>query len=297
MTKAVMVNQSVLEWHSRLKKNARLGQKFSEVGTGIVAGAEAEAKKKSVDLKTLSPDPDGPYFDLEVYLGLTELGVEMSPDFLILPFTPIGSQKERKFLNILNSFNGKIIAVNVPPNQEAIRRLGDRFIGYSGMVEDRAGEMIAEQLLLSRGMMPTPIFVLEHERIKEHYALALRFEGIKRIAERYHCKVESIYVGTENQQVFLPTDEKCYIIYLGIRGYEAALTINPDQILGLAGVDLDEKIYKALFNPDSKLKCTVIQHPPDQGASAVNMIFEPPAVWGGCGPTPIESCNALVFFK
>jgi len=289
---AILVAPSAtLVSHSRTNRT-KPEQKVSEVYKGIIAGAVARAYERGVNLTVLSPEE---YHDPDEHLGLLEKANEINADYIITPFTLVESPREKKFLDILSSSDSRKIAVNVPANQRAIQRLGNKYIGYTGMEETYAGTMIAEQLLLSTGMTPGRIIVLEHERKEEHYALALRFEGIKRIAERYGCSVESLYVGTEKQQVMLPTDEKYYVVYLGIRGYEAALSINPDQILGLAGVDLNSQMANDILN--LKVNCTVVQSPFYQGRFAIDMMFEPPQenpLFWGCGPRLVNFCNVRV---
>lgn len=269
-------------------------QLFSEVWTNVCDGAKDRAKEKSVNLKTLIPKN---YHDREEFLNLVEEGVKSKPDFLILPFTLIQSDMEKKFLDILSLFDGEIFAVNVPPDSTAIRELGNKLKGYVGSNEVAAGKKAVKELILSAKEIKH-IVILRHE-VKQ-YAQSLRVQGIKEVAEQQGISVEEVYFKPEEQKVILSDklkEKKFGIITLGNRGTEAALSfINPDQVLGLVGMDMNDKTVEAILN--SKMKCTLIQHPYMQGVRVIDMVLEPSdkefkEIF--CGPTLVDSDNVLVF--
>jgi len=269
---------------------------FSEVWSNVCDGAKNRAKEKSVQLKVLIPKN---YHDREEFLNLVEVGIKSKPDFLVLPFTLIESEMEKKFLEMLKSFEGEIYALNVLPNNIAHQELGKKLKGYVGNNEVATGKKAAKELISSVKNMEC-IMVLRHE--KNQYGHSLRVKGIKEVAGKHNIPVEEVYFKPEEQKLVLPDKligKKFGIITLGNRGTEAALTIDPNQVLGLVGVDLNDKIASAIL--DSKVKCTFVQHPYMQGIRVIDMVLEPD---GGkefreifCGPTMIDSDNALAFEK
>jgi len=298
--RAVIINQSVLKKgvlasHSRIRDPQRPEQKYSEVWTDICRGAQWRAKERSVVLDILSPLS---YHEHDEFLKLVGIAVERKPDFLILPFTLLPSSGEEKLLDILDDFPGRIVAVNVPPSDLARARLGKRLAGYVGMNEYGAGQRAALELIqtLSDGFRYNPemkaIVVPKHE--EGHYGHWLRIEGIKEVARIHGIPVREEFVGAEKQKRLKLGEGKYGVITLGNRGTEAALadSVDQKQILGLVGMDLNPTIANAIL--DTRVKATLIQHPYQQGALAIDMALGPGGTYY-CGPTLINMDNVRVF--
>lgn len=294
---AVMVStgplkKGTLVSHSRIYDPVRQEQKSSEVWTEICNGAKNRARQRSVRLKVLSPKN---YHNLGEFLDLVEMAILKKPEFLILPGTPLpGSKEQERLLCALNDYAGKIAFVNVPMDKEALKQLGDKVVGYVGMNEYGAGQRAAKELIFSlQGRSIDGVVVLKHE--EGHFGHWLRIQGIKQVVEHLGTPVKEVYVGTENQIPVSLNGGKFGVITLGNRGTEAALTLKPEQIAGLIGMDMNPKVADAIL--DSRVRSTIIQHPRAQGILAIDQVLEYTGKFQEyfCGPTVVTSDNVRVF--
>jgi len=294
--------------HSRIGKTAEPGEKYSEVWAAICKGAERKVRRAGLsgvkNLKIFSPVS---YHDHKEFLTLVDAAVGENPDALILPFMPTEDDLVKEMTEILSDYQGKIIAVNVPPTPEIEKRLKN-IVGYVGMNEFEAGRMAVRRLFMENETIER-IIVVEHE--KGHYGHRLRTEGARK--ESYDSgiqKVVEIYVGAEEYETEnlkntlegsgLSTDSITGIITLGVRGTEAALKAIDEAgiVVPIVGMDLNEAVREAIES--GRVLATLIQHPEDEGRLAVKMAIgavnsklERRVVY--CGPTLVDKNNIAVF--
>lgn|GEM_PF-1286259 len=293
LSKGPLIKKGVLLSHSRIFNPARPDLKSSEVWTDIGNGARWRARKLGVGLTIYAPES---YHDVGEALDLLDFGIKKKrPDAVILPDTPLpGSNLEKKLLDIVCPFGGKVGFVNVPANERVLKQVGNKAVGYAGMNEFGAGQKAARSasLFITEEERLNGLVVLKHE--EGHYGHWLRIQGIRDIAGRMGIPVKEVFVGTENQKPLNLGDGKFTIITLGNRGTEAALTLDPERIAGLVGMDLNPTVAQAIL--DSRVNSTLIQYPRAQGILAIDLMFTS----GGfqnyfCGPTIVDPDNVRVF--
>lgn len=295
---AVIVSKSplrkgILLSHSRIKNPAKPDLKSSEVWTDICNGARWRARTQGVGITVYYPEQ---YHDVGEALDLLELGIEKKkPDTVIIPDTPLpGSKLEKRLLDILSSYGGRIVFVNVPPNEGVLSQLYKQAVGYAGMNEFGAGQKAARSasFFITEEERLNGLTVLKHE--EGHYGHWLRIEGIRDIAGRMGIPVKEVFVGTENQKTLNLGDGKFTIITLGNRGTEAALTLDQKQIAGLVGMDLNPTVAQAIL--DSRVNSTIVQYPRAQGILAIDLMLTSDRFQGYfCGPTIVDPDNVRVF--
>ena len=290
--------------HSRLYSPNNPSVKSSEVSTTISEGAlNQAAKMPNVELTITGPKN---YHQVDEFIDMVENSVAHNGnDAIILPFSPQGKDGD-KLIKILKEFNGKVIAVNVPPSQKTIKALDGKIKGYVGPCEKEMGRRAVRELMIrskaSIQFDELVIVTVGHE--KNHYGHNLRIEGIKDIAKKY-CDITDVYVleiDAEDQEVILPSQligQDLGVITLGVRGTEAVLQSPWQKEIQnrLVGIDLNRTTCEAI--EDFAVQCTLIQHPREQGRLAVNM-----AAIGArdhfyteiyCGPTVVDNYNCNVF--
>lgn len=295
---AVIISKSplpkgLLLSHSRIFNPARPTLKSSEVWTDICNGARSRARAKQVRLTVLYPEQ---YHDVGETLDLLEFGIEKkNPDTVIIPDTPLpGSKLEQRLLDILSPWGKRVVFVNVPPNEGVLKQLGNQAVGYAGMNEFGAGQKAARSasFFVTEEERLNGLIVLKHE--EGHYGHWLRIQGIKDIAGRMGIPVKEVFVGTENQKSLNLGDGKFTIITLGNRGTEAALTLDPSQIAGLIGMDLNPTVGQAIL--DSRVDSTIVQYPRAQGILAIDLMLTSGRFQEySCGPTIVDPDNVRVF--
>jgi len=283
--------------HSRLKMTAGPGQKSSEVWSDIADGFLKAANNSEVETRISGPMS---YHDNEEYINLVAAAINRKPDAIVLPFSPSGKARE-KFTNVLEGYDGNIVAVNVPPSPEQKKILGKRLLGYTGMNEFAAGETAARELIFRKWENKIMhILVLVHE--KNHSGLELRVEGVKHGVKNYgfNPDVRAVYVDPKKQKVAIPKrwlmkDENFGVITLGIRGTEAALISSPIKPFGIVSIDLDNDVKQAILN--NSIACTLIQHPREEGMIAMKIALNPGNEFAElfCGPTIVDKNNVHVF--
>lgn len=284
----------VLVSHSRIKEMAEPGEKYSEVWTEIVDGAKEEARKLGIDLTVLSPKS---YHDNAEFLHNVKKAAEMQPAVIILPFTPTEKEIVDDFIHTLQDFQGKLIAVNVPPSPPYREALGEKIAGYVGMNEKEAGRMAVIWLLSNTPPGIEEIIIPTHER--GHFAFTLRIDGVKEIASQQGVSVREVFVGVtdeEHRKAVEMISAKNGFVTLGVRGTEAVV----HNILNapVVGIDLNDEVRQWI--KEGKVIATCIQHPKNQGKLAVEMASEvitKPELLREiyCGPTLVTKNNIEVF--
>lgn len=279
--------------HSRPIDPKNPSQKGSEVWTDIKNGAIDRAKFLGVDINVLHPIEE--YHDLKKFCDLISYSVDEGPDTIILPLTP-ETEVENRLLKTLSSFNGRIVVVNVPPNRIAFDLLSDKMIGYVGMNEPRAGIRAVTELITRMGI-PKKLVIVSDK--KHHYGYGLRENGVRKVANIYGIPVTSLCFPEkvpEAIELDCADFSSVGVITMGARSTEIALNaIDRQIILGMVGIDLNSVVSDAIRK--SRMLCTLIQHPYDEGARAVELAVNPPKEYTEifCGPTVVDRDNLSVF--
>lgn len=264
--------------HSRLFSPQNPGIKYSEVSTAIAEGAIDWAKKlPSVSLTVTGPKN---YHQDDETISLLEAAVlDHKNDVIVFPFSP-PSKADNKIIKILQEFDGdEIIAVNVPANPKILKALDGKITGYAGPCEPEMGRRALRELV-ERSRVSAPftdlvVTVVAHE--KGHYGHSLRIKGIKKIAKKYPDidRVHVIEINPEDRDIAFPSQlqgKDIAVIALGVRGLEAVRKSSwQDEIQNrLVGMDLNPSTSEAINA--SQALCTIIQHPFQQGAGAIQLV-------------------------
>ena len=241
------------------------------------------------------------YNNIEEYIEKVAEAIKAKPKILVLPLTPRQGKLERKLLRILKKYQGIIIAINVPPDENAMCELGEKIRGYIGMHEIGAGKKAA-QWLFSSGLYFDCIYVLVDK--PEHYGYSLRIKGIKEIADRYKTPVCLMDINDAKKSAIICQLMECSaLISLGPVGTAFATEVQkkyPEKVSAIIGMDLDQKTAEAIKS--RKVVCTLIQHPYEQGAKAAELAqglldgtITSAFTETYCGPTIVDLDNISIF--
>lgn len=241
------------------------------------------------------------YNNTEEYLTKVAEAIKGKPDALVLPLTPKNGKYGENFLSMLKKYKGTIIAVNVPPDENALCELGGKIRGYVGMNERAAGKK-ATMCLFSSGKKFECIYVPVDK--PDHYGYFLRIQGIKEIAQLHNIPVCPIDINNPKEvKIICQLMDPSAIITLGPVGTNFALKkqrLFPEKICGIVTMDLDQETAEAIRS--RKIICTLIQHPQEQGEKAAELAL---GLLNGtiisvyteiyCGPTIIDLDNISIF--
>jgi len=240
------------------------------------------------------------YDNTEEYLIKVEEATKGKYDALIIPMTPKEGRHGKKFLSLLKKHKGLIIAVNVPPDENALCELEGKLRGYVGMHEKAAGIKAAQCLFLS-GKKFDCIYVPVDK--PDHYGYSLRIQGIKEVAEMHNIPVCQININNPKEaNIICQLMDSSAIVTLGPIGTDFALEKQKTypEICAIVTMDLDQKTAEAIRS--RKVICTLIQHPKEQGAKAAELALN---LLNGtttsayteiyCGPTIVDLDNISIF--
>jgi ABC-type sugar transport system substrate-binding protein len=201
---------------------------------------------------------------------------------------------------LLEGYDGIIIAINVPPDENAMVRLKGKLRGYVGMNEIGAGMKTAERLFASsRGF--DCIYVPNDK--PEHYGYSLRIKGIKEVAQRYGVPVCEIDINDrKSPEIICRLMDESAFISLGPVGTAFALKAKkdyPDKVRGIVAIDLNQETADAIR--DGSVICTVIQYPRGQGRLSAKLAAD---ILAGketsafttidCGPAVIDRSSIAI---
>jgi ABC-type sugar transport system substrate-binding protein len=241
------------------------------------------------------------YNDIEEYLEKVEEAIKENPDVLVLPLTPKQGEFERRLLIMLKKYKGIIIAINVPPDENAMRELNGNLRGYVGMHEIEAGRKAALRLF-SSGIDFDCIY-FPNDKL-EHYGYSLRRLGAESVAKMHNIPVCQIDItNTKNAEVICACMDHAAFISFGPVGTSFAIEAQkryPTKVAGIVAIDLDQKTAEAIKS--QKVICALIQHPREQGARAAELAV---GLLAGtitsaytqiyCGPTIVDLDNISIF--
>lgn len=214
----------------------------SDFWVKIHKGVVSEADKNGIEIKTYYPKK---YHDVNEFYSLTNIARKECSD-LIIPF-PEG---EENFVNMLNTFEGRIVFVNAPPDKEWKEKLTKK-IPYVGGDIPRMGRMISEIL--------TPyedVNIIRHEQGNAMHDQLLR---------AINLPYEEIMVkpGEKNS-----ISVEGAVISLGIQGTKIAL--ENGMKLSIA-IDCNGEVKKAFES--GLIEKVLTQSPEEQGRIAVRTIL------------------------
>lgn len=278
--------------HSRIKENAKEGEKYSEVMTEIANGARNwlitnHKEVRDVNLRVSSQKES--YSSPEEFSALINDEVHMqNPDVIIMPFSLCLTDYEDDFFDLLRDFDGGVIAINVPPMRRVIKESNINYLGYVGGDEKTAGKRLADQIFSKKSDVKK-IFVLNHK--ENHYGLKLRIDGIETRAYKNKAlrDVEEICIDPESKygnkdiegvisliktkREMEEFENNFAIATLGVRGAEMAIEIKKKMGIDfpIVGMDINDNVRQAI--KDGIVFSTLIQEPSphQQGWQAVAM--------------------------
>lgn len=289
--------------HSRIKNPENLPSSgvWTDIGTGFTDSLSELAKTPGISLKYSVISLSKNYNEIREYLGKVAEAIANNPDVLILPLTPKQGVYEERLLKMLEEYNGIIIALNVPPDGNAMRKLEGKLRGYVGMNEIEAGRKAAKAF---SGREFDCIYVPVDK--PDHYGYSLRIKGIQEVYGS--CGVPVIPVDMNDPQKMLSMYESMIdtaFITLGPVGTEFSLRVQkeyPGSVAGIVAMDLDQRTAEAIKS--RKIICTLIQHPQEQGARAAKLAVN---LLNGvttsayteifCGPTVVDLNNIFIFLN
>lgn len=284
----------ILITHSRIKHPTL---KFSGVWQAIVEGFLGVMSKYSLKYEVLSLLRN--YNDIEEYLEKVAEAITKNPDIIVLPLTPEQGEYEERLIKMLESYQGIVIAINVPPNLVFQQRLKGKLKGYVGTNEKDSGRKAARELFYSRKIFDV-IYVIKD---KNHYGYSLRIEGICEVAEEHGIPVCVIDIrDSKKTDIICKFMEQPAIISLGPVGTDLASSLKDKYSVNpiIVAMDLDDKTAKAINS--GEVLCTLIQHPKEQGALAGELAYN--IITGKetsaftniyCGPTIVDRNNIAIF--
>jgi len=292
----LIIMSIILVTHSRIKHPTL---KFSGVWQAIVEGFLEIASRYSLKYEVLSLLRN--YNDIEEYLEKVAKAIAKNPDVIILPLTPKQGEYEERLIKMLDSFQGIVIAINVPPDLVFEQRLKGKLRGYVGTNEKDSGRRAARELFASRKTFDVIYVPVDKP---DHYGYSLRIQGIREIAEDYKVPVCIIDVNdSKKTDIICKFMEQPAIISLGPVGTDFGRSLK-DKYSGLSPVivamDLDGKTVEAINS--GEVLCTLIQHPKEQGMMAAKLACD--IVVGRetsaftniyCGPTIVDRNNIAIF--
>lgn len=241
------------------------------------------------------------YNNTEEYLKKVSESIGENPDALVLPLTPKQDDSERRLLTMLEQYKGMVIAVNVPPDENAKSRLKGKLRGYVGMNEVAAGRLAADRLFSHTSDFDCIYIPVDKP---DHFGYSLRIQGIKEVSGVLKIPVCKIDINDQKKSAAV-----CQLmgsgafISLGPVGTDFALEAQkryPKKVSGIVAIDLDQKTAEAI--KANKIICALIQHPREQGAKAaelaVNLLTKKitsayTEIY--CGPTVVDTNNISIF--
>jgi len=240
------------------------------------------------------------YNNIEEYLEKVAEAITNNPDVLILPLTPKQGELEEQLLKMLEGYSGIIIAINVPPDENAMKRLKN-LRGYVGMNEKGAGIKAAEKLFSTT--RDFDCVYVPNDKLS-HYGYEQRTQGIREVSDQYSIPVCTIDINNPKRaDIICKLMERGAFISLGPIGTAFALEAQetcPEKVHAIVAMDLDKKTSEAIVS--GNVICTLIQHPKQQGAKAAELAVN--IITGKvtsaftniyCGPTIIDRDNIAIF--
>lgn len=298
----IVIIEIMLVTHSRIfHPELKFSGVWNDIANGFKGFLEELANTSGLSLKYSVVSLLENYNNIEEYLKKVEGAIVNNPDVLILPLTPRQGEFEERLLKMLEGYHGIIIAINVPPDENAMQRLKGKLKGYVGMNEKGAGRKAAERLFSETDDFDC-IYIPDDK--PEHYGYSLRKEGVKEIARQYGVPVCTIDISNQKRaDIVCKLMGKGAFISLGPVGTDFALKAQekwPDKVKAIVAMDLDKKTSEGIAS--GKIICTLIQHPKEQGAKAAEMAVN---IATGkttsaftniyCGPTIIDRDNIAIF--
>lgn len=288
--------------HSRVKENAKDGEKYSEVMTEIANGARSwpvpgfeeimgfkHPNPNNVNLKIYSPVQS--YSSANEFLSLINYVIyNEDSDVIIMPFSLCMIDWEEAFIANLSSYDGRVIAINVPPTRKIVKETNINYLGYVGGDERTAGKRLVDQIFFKKNNTEK-IYILNHK--ENHYEIRLRIDGAENQVNKNEAlkDVETVCIDSESsrnknvQQIIaqINKDEEREnfgndfgIATLGVRGTEMAIEIKKEMGIDfpIVGMDINDTVKQAI--KDGIVFSTLIQEPSphQQGWQAVAMAVD-----------------------
>lgn len=191
------------------------------------------------------------------------IGEAKNSDYLVTSF----ARTDDKILNEMERNPARIIAIDVPPNEEILQKFGDKIIAYIGSDHQTIGETLGKNLL-SRVKFDCCVVVMH-----DNYGHLLRLRGIKKITTRHN--IPCFPVRLDESSLTLPEeikDKNLGIITLGTKEVRAVQQfISPEKIKSFVGVDMNSDVVNLIKS--GTMSCSLVQQPQKIAEKAIAAIL------------------------
>ena len=248
-------SRNIVVSFARTRKFAQSGEYISEPWTDILESAEREAERLGIHLETMAPEES--YNDPREFILLVGAAVKRLNAFrgyernLYIPFNITDKKLKAELIKVLRKFFGNIYGVNVPPDDEYLRRLKN-IRGYIGMDERLLGESLFTELVSMASVKR--IIVVRHE--ENQYGHDLRAEGITSLAREKGIDVFMVkHEDSEKMKEIISLGD-AGVITFGCRGTEKILDLDVEVTVPIVTVDTNKRIVRTAIKKTNKIILT-----------------------------------------
>lgn len=179
------------------------------------------------------------------------IGEVKNSDYLVTSF----ARPDEETLNEIKRNPARIVAIDVPPNEEILQKFGDKIIAYIGSDHRTIGKTLGNNLF--SGEKFDCCIVVMHD----NYGHLLRLEGIKEITIQHN--IPCFPVRLKESSLTLPEetkDKNLGVIALGTKEVRTVQQfISPEKIKSFVGVDMNSDVANLIKS--GTMSCSLVQQP------------------------------------